>query len=83
MSIKGTRFKNVPEGCQLYDVLNKELLNRLILGQAAGTVGTANRLHVPEALVGPTIIVVFGHDSFLGHPGSAEAREVLLHALSS
>ena len=36
-----------------------------------------------EALVGPTIILVFGHYSFLGHLGSAEAREVLLHSLSS
>lgn len=36
-----------------------------------------------EALLGPTIILVFGHYSFLDHLGSAEAREVLLHSLSS
>ena len=57
--------------------------SKLILGQAPGTAGAANRLHVAEALVGPTVILVFGHYSFLGHLGSAEAREVLLHSLSS
>ena len=36
-----------------------------------------------EALLGPTIILVFGHYSFLGHLGNAKAREILLHSLSS
>lgn len=57
----------------LYDVPNDELLNGLILGHASGTVGAANRLQVAAALFGVTII-----PSFLGHPGSREAREALL-----
>ena len=49
---------------------NDELLNGLILGHASGTVGAANRLHVAAALFGTTVV-----PSFLGHLGSAEARE--------
>ena len=69
MGVKNTRFRNVPDGCHLYDVPNDEL-NGLILGHASGTVGAANRLHVAAALFGTTVV-----PSFLGHLGSAEARE--------
>ena len=71
MGIKNTLFRNVPDGCGLYDVPNDELLNGLILGHTSGTVGAANRLHMAAALFGTTVV-----PSFLGHLGSAEAREL-------
>ena len=71
IGIENTRFRNVPDGCGLYDVPNDELLNGLILGHASGTVGAANRRHVATALFGMTII-----PSFFGHLGSQEAREL-------
>ena len=70
MGIKNTLFRNVPDSCGLYDVSNEELLNGLILGHPSGTAGAANRLHVAVALFDMTIV-----PSFLGHLGSAEARE--------
>ena len=70
MGVKNTRFRNVPDGCRLYDVPNDELLNGLILGHASGTAGAANSLHVAAALFGTTVV-----PSFLGHLGSAKARE--------
>lgn len=70
IGIENTRFRNVPDGCGLYDVPNDELLNGLILGHATGTVGTANRLHVAAALFGTTIV-----PSLLGHLGSEEAKK--------
>lgn len=69
MGVKNTRFRNVPDGCSLYDVPNEELLSGPILGHAPGTAGAASRLHVAVALFGMTFV-----PSFLGHLGSAEAR---------
>ena len=70
MGIKNTLFRNVPDSCGLYDVLNDQFLNGLILGHASGTVGAVNRLHVATALFGTTVV-----PSFLGLLGSAEPRE--------
>ena len=61
LTIENTRFRNVPDGCGLYDVPNDKLLNGLILGHTSGTVGAANRLHMAAALFGTTVV-----PSFLG-----------------
>jgi len=51
--------RDISDGCGFDDVTNHELLDRLVLGSAPGTVGAADRLDVSPALLGPAIVATF------------------------
>lgn len=69
IGFEDTRFRNVPNGCSLYYVLNDKLLSGLVLGHASGTVGATSKLLKAAALLGTTIVA-----SLFGHLGSKELR---------
>jgi len=51
--------RNISDGSSLDDVTNHELLDRLVLWSAPGTVGAADRLDVSSALLGPAVVATF------------------------
>lgn len=56
LTVKDTGLWDVSHGRRLHDVPDDELLDGLVLGDTAGTVGAADGLHMPTALLGTTVI---------------------------
>lgn len=59
LTVKDAGLGDVPHCRRLHDVPDDKLLDGLVLGHAAGTVGAADGLHVPTALLGATVIPPF------------------------
>lgn len=86
IGVEDTRFRNVPDRGGLYYVPDNELLNGLILGDATGTVGAANRLHVAAAFFGTTIVPSFlglHQNEGLYHKGDATFPTLASYQLQS
>lgn len=58
-TVKDAGFSDVPDSCSLHYVPDHKLLDGLILRDAAGTVGAADGLHMPTALLGATVVPPF------------------------
>lgn len=56
LTVEHAGLGDVPDGGCLHDVPDDELLDGLVLGHAAGTVGAADGLDVATALLGASII---------------------------
>lgn len=59
LTVEDAGLGDVPHCRSLHDVPDDKLLDGLVLGHAAGTVGAADGLHVPTALLGATVIPPF------------------------
>lgn len=59
LTVEDAGLRDVPHSRRLHDVPDDKLLDGLVLGDAAGTVGAADWLHVPTALLGATVVPPF------------------------
>lgn len=55
-TVKYTSLRDVPHGCSLHDVPDHKLFNSLILRYTPSTVRATNRLNVPTALLGTSVV---------------------------
>lgn len=72
-TVKDTGLRDVSHSRCLHDVPDHKLLDGLVLGDTAGTVGAADGLHMATALLGTTVI-----PPFLGL-SNADTRDKLQH----
>lgn len=56
LTVKDTGVRDVSHSRCLHDVPNDKLLDGLVLGDTTGTVGAADGLHMPTALLSATVI---------------------------
>lgn len=59
LTVKDTSLGDVSYGRRLHDVPDDKLLDSLVLGDTAGTIGAADGLHMASALLGTTVIPPF------------------------
>ncbi len=59
LTVKDAGLGDVSHGSRLHYVPDDKLLDGLVLGDATGTVGAADGLHVPTALLSTTVIPPF------------------------
>jgi len=51
--------RDIPDGGGFDDVADHELLDRLVLGGAPGTISASDGLDVSSALLGPSVVTTF------------------------
>lgn len=56
VGVKYTSLRDVPDGCSLNNVPDHKLLDSFVFGHTPSTVSAADRLDVPTALLGTSVI---------------------------
>lgn len=56
LTVEDAGLRDVSHGCCLHDIPDHKLLDGLVLGDTTGTVGAADGLHVPTALLSTTVV---------------------------